>query len=183
MGSIFTFRNQWPSLEPIMRIIDLYHDPSPQKSPPEGWTQGNGSITSPSATVTHNKHRDRQHHTEVFIEETFGREKHRVRIAIKGTMNKPSGVHEGRIKETRYAYKGQEVLIIRGEIYTFTIMGAWANGKKSFFDSADNGTDDSAISLLHKNYSFEEDEDEDCTTNPGMTHGVYNSGGAFSAMF
>ena len=183
LGSIFDCRNQWPSLENVMLLIDEYQDSSPKRTPPKGWIQGNGSISSPGVSMTHSKHHDRQHRWEVFMENTFGVEKNRVRIAI--TMNEPSGVHKGYTKETRYAYKGQDILIIYGKIYSFTIMGARANGKKGLFESTlkTHDGDNEDIPCLGEDYTFPDEEEDGDDTSGRAKHGVYYNAFAFSAMF
>mmetsp|Transcript_35598 Transcript_35598/g.86152 ORF Transcript_35598/g.86152 Transcript_35598/m.86152 type:complete len:113 (-) Transcript_35598:993-1331(-) len=70
---------------------------------------------------------------EKFVDRTFGVEAKRVRVIVSFTP--PTGVHEGRVKETPYAYQGQDVLrLFANEIFSFTMMVSRANGKDPFFD-------------------------------------------------
>jgi hypothetical protein len=102
LASILDYQEEFPSLEPIFRVINRFQVKSLMASPPVSWIYGNGSVTSPGVTNTHGKHRDRRHRIETFVNGTFGVETKRVRVAVSFTP--PTGVHEGRVKETRYAY-------------------------------------------------------------------------------
>jgi hypothetical protein len=177
-GNVFYYRADFPSLRPFFEVIDRFQVKKGRVTPPTAWIHGNNSVTSPNATNTHAKHRDREHAVETNTRETFGIETKRVRIAVAVTA--PAGVHKGRIKETRYAYQGQDMLtFFATEEFSFTMMGRRANGKSAFFGSEpgkeDQDKDD--ITLLHKENvnigrdEAEEDEDEH-PNSVNMRHGV-----------
>ena len=183
--NIFDFQEAWYSLHPIIRTILKHHDPSPKVTQPKGWVQGNNSILSPNVSVTHNKHYDSRNAAEKLVLKNFGGEQ-RLRLAF--TMTSPAGVHSGRTKETRYAFKRQDVLKITNGLFSFVVAGSFCNGKEAFFRSVD-GTiddDDKEGALLDFFCIDEESQDED-DSNGGeeqkMRHGVSNNAVAMSGMF
>lgn len=52
LSNILDYREEFPSLEPIFRVIDRFRLKSLMSTPPEAWIHGNGSVTSP-ASQTH----------------------------------------------------------------------------------------------------------------------------------
>jgi hypothetical protein len=185
-GNIFDFREEFSSLGPLFSVIDRYRVTEHKAAPPSSWLHGNFSVQSPGVTNTHAKHKDGLNPTELFIKETFGMETKRVRIAVSVTP--PEGVHEGRVKETRYAHEGQDVLrVFASRKFSFTVnmMGPRATARNPSIFPMTKNDKEHAITLLNDDHVYgEEDEDEgESITSVHMKHGVYNNANGFTVMF